>query len=88
MTRLTTIFDGVEKERIAQILLGISHLVGADGVEFGYRQTQFVKMPRHIDEGAVLIAVRAFHTDDRTALLIRHTGIHPVAALLLNHDRN
>ena len=80
--------DGVEKERIAQILLGISHLVVADGVEFGHGQTQFVKMPRHIDERTVLIAIRAFHTDDRTALLIRHTGIHPVTALLLNHDRN
>ena len=81
-------FDRVEKERIAQILLGISHFVVADGVEFGYRQTQFVKMPRHIDERTVLIAVRAFHTDEGAALLIRHTGIHPVAALLLNHDRN
>lgn len=76
----------VEEERIAQVLLGVRHLVGADGIEFRYGQTEGAKMARHIDKGAILVAVGAHDTDNGATAGVGLTGVYAIGALLLYHN--
>ena len=76
----------VEEERIAQVLLGVRHLVGADGIEFRNGQTESAEMARHIDKGAILVAVGAHDTDDGATAGVGLTGIDTIGALLLYHN--
>ena len=78
----------VEEQGVAQILLGVRHLIVADPVQFGYGQAECMKMARHIDESAVLIAVGADDTNDGATCCICLTGVYSIGALLLNHTRN
>lgn len=77
--------DCIKKERVAQVLLRISHLVPAHLIHFGHGQTERMEMTRHIDERAVLIAVRSFYADDRAALLVLHARVNPIGSLLLQN---
>ena len=76
----------VEEKRIAQVLLGIGHLVGADGIDFGYGQAEGTEMARHVDKGAILVAVGAHDTDDGATAWVGLTGVYAVGALLLYHN--
>ena len=77
--------DGVKKEHVAQVLLGISHLVPAHLIHFGHGQTEHMEMTRHIDERAVLIAVRSFYAYDRAALLVLHARVESIRTLLFHN---
>ena len=78
-------FDCIKKERVAQVLLRISHLVLAHLIHFWHGQTERMEMTRHIDERAVLIAVRSFYADDRAALLVLHARVNPIGSLLFQN---
>ena len=77
-------FDGVEKERIAQILLGITHLILTHPQHFWNGKPQLREMTRHINKCPILIAVRSYNADDGLARLIRLPRINSIGPLLFH----
>ena len=74
----------IKEDGVAKVLLRVSHLIFAHLIELRHRQSEVMKMPRHIDEGPVLIAVRTYDTNDTSAVRVCLAGIHSIGALLLD----
>ena len=72
----------IKEGGVAKVFLRVSHLIFAHLIELRHRQSEGMKMPRHIDEGPVLIAVRTYDTNDGTSVRVCLAGIDSIGSLL------